>query len=260
MKKSTLAAELAIALLLLASGVAAAQEPGGYGGGFQPSQTNPWDARDPSDEDVFLFPTGRTLRRGDLSLGFPGPAGVPDIEYGLSDWLQVGAGYSLIGFTPTARLGLIRSQRVDASLVGGAFLPAGAAHPFTAQFFGGVMSAGRDEFRVHLGYEFVTAWGAPFPDVKDVQGGLAMTGLELRIAPRAKLLFELLDFAQVNAPVGTQPLYAIAVTPGVRVYGERLSADVGFAVGQAQNVKLSRTDAPRTATFALPLFTLRYQL
>jgi len=239
-------------------------QPGapGWDKGEYRAGNDPWDVRDPNDDSMFLFPTGRTLRRGDLALGFPGPGGAPDIQYGLSDWLQVGAGYSLIGFTPTARMGLIRGRRVDFSLVGGAFLPAGATHPFTATYGGGVLSAGRDEFRVHLGYQYVSAAGSPFPDYpgQTVQGGVGMTGVEIRIAPRAKFLFSLLNFAQIGAPEGTKPVTAFAVTPGVRVYGKSLSADVGFAVGQASNVQLKRTEAPHNATFALPLFTLRYQL
>src|SRR5207249_7915775 len=105
---------LALAACLLAA-PAFAQEPGPPPGpppppprdGWMPARgPGPWEARDPNDDDLFFFPTGRTLRRGDLALGFPGPGGAPDIQYGVSDWLQVGAGYSLLGFTPIARLGL----------------------------------------------------------------------------------------------------------------------------------------------------------
>ncbi|HVO30746.1 MAG TPA: hypothetical protein VMV18_08420, partial [bacterium] len=57
---------------------------------------------DPNQDSVFYMPTGRTLRRGELSLGFPGAGGIPDIQYGLTNFLQIGAGYTLTGFTPQA--------------------------------------------------------------------------------------------------------------------------------------------------------------
>jgi hypothetical protein len=189
-------------------------------------------------------------------LGFPGPGGAPDIQYGLSDWLQVGAGYTLIGFTPSVRLGIIRSRRIDLTLIGGAYLP------------GGVLTAGRDEFRVHLGYQYVQLWGEPFPDVRSVEGGLGMTGVELRVAPRAKFLFSILSYTQINVDEEkdptVKPFSAIAVAPGIRVYGKNLSADVGVLVGQVNNLKLDEdyksSDEYRDATFALPMITIRYQL
>lgn len=232
---------------------------GTWGEGVRGSN-DPWDIEDPNADSIFLFPTGRTLDRGQLTLGFPGPGGIPDIQYGLTDWLQVGAGYSLIGFTPTARLGLIRGRRVDLSLVGGAYLPAGASHPFVGQFGGAVLSAGRDEFRVHLGYQYVQLWGDPFPDVDSVEGGLGMTGVEIRIAPRAKFLFMVANFSQINTEEGTEPFYAVGVVPGIRIYGKNLSADVGAMVGTAYNVKLKRDEEPEDRMFALPMITLRYQM
>lgn len=232
---------------------------GTWGEGVRGSN-DPWDIEDPNADSIFLFPTGRTLDRGQLTLGFPGPGGIPDIQYGLSDWLQVGAGYSLIGFTPTARLGLIRGRRVDLSLVGGAYLPAGASHPFVGQFGGAVLSAGRDEFRVHLGYQYIQLWGDPFPDVDSVEGGLGMTGVEIRIAPRAKFLFMVANFSQINTEEGIEPFYAVGVVPGIRIYGKNLSADVGAMVGQAYNVKLKRDEEPEDRMFALPMITLRYQM
>ena len=231
----------------------------GWGEGVE-DEKDPWEVDDPNDDAIFLFPTGRTMRRGQLTLGFPGPGGVPDIQYGLSDWLQVGAGYSLIGFTPMARLGLIRGRRVDLSLVGGAYLPAGASNPFVGQFGGAVLTAGRDEFKVHLGYQFVQLWGEPFPDVRSVEGGLGMTGVEVKIAPRAKFLFTLVNFAQINTDPGVEPFYAIGVSPGIRVYGKNLSADVGAMVGQVYNLKMERDEEPRDGMFALPMITLRYRM
>lgn len=229
---------------------------------------DPWDIDDPNQDSVFFMPTGRTLRRNQLSLGFPGPGGIPDIQYGLSDWLQVGAGYTLIGFTPSVRLGIIRSRRVDLTLVGGAYLPVGGAQPFTGQYAGGVLTAGKDEFRVHLGYQYVQLWGDPFPDVRSVEGGLGMTGVEVRIAPRAKFLFSILSYTQINVDEEedptVKPFSAIAVMPGIRVYGKSLSADVGVMVGQVTNLKLDEdfksSEEYRDASFALPMLTLRYQL
>src|SRR5439155_3729063 len=124
--------------------------------------------------------------------------------------------------------------------IGGAYLPAGATHPFNATFAGGVLSAGRDEFRVHLGYQFVRVWGTPFPDVDSIDGGLGMTGVEIRVAPRMKFLFAILNYAQTNSQPGVEPFYAYAVTTGLRVYGGSLSADVGLAAGEAHNLKMSR--------------------
>ncbi len=232
----------------------------GWGEGAAEEEKDPWEVDDPNDDAIFLFPTGRTVRRGQLTLGFPGPGGIPDIQYGLSDWLQIGAGYSLIGFTPMARLGLIRGRRADLSLVGGAYLPAGASHPFVGQFGGAVLTAGRDEFRVHLGYQFVQLWGDPFPDVRSVEGGLGMTGVEVKIAPRAKFLFTVVNFAQINTDPGIEPFYAVGVSPGVRIYGKNLSADVGAMVGQVYNLKMKRDEEPRDGMFALPMITLRYRM
>ena len=218
------------------------------------------DLADPNQDSVFYFPTGRTLRAGQLSLGFPGSGGAPDIQYGLTNFLQVGAGYTLFGFTPEARLGLIRGRRVDFTLVGGAYLPAGTTHPFYGQFGGGILSAGRDEFRVHLGYQWIQAWGSPFPDVRSVTGGLGTTGVEMRVAPRAKFLFMIENFAQLDAPPGVQPLYSISASPGFRIWSRNLSADVGVIAGEAFNVQLKRDEKPATKAFVLPMLTLRYQL
>jgi len=201
-------------------------------------------------------------------LGFPGPGGIPDIQYGLSDWLQVGAGYTLIGFTPSVRLGIIRSRRIDLTLIGGAYLPVGGDQPFTGQYAGGVLTAGKDDFRVHLGYQYVQLWGEPFPDVRSVEGGLGMTGVELRIAPRAKFLFSILSYTQIirdeDEDPAVKPFSAVALNPGIRVYGKNLSADVGVIVGQVKNLKLDEdyksSDEYRDATFVLPMITLRYQL
>lgn len=235
------------------------REHHGWGEGSRDSDRDE-ELTDPNQDSVFYFPTGRTLRGGQLSLGFPGSGGAPDIQYGLTNFLQVGAGYTLFGFTPEARLGLIRGRRVDFSLVGGAYLPAGTTHPFYGQFGGGVFSAGRDEFRVHLGYQWMQAWGTPFPDVKSVTGGLGTTGVEIKIAPQAKFLFLVENFAQLDPPKGVLPFYAIAVSPGVRVWSRNLSADVGVIAGQAYNVKLKRDDVPSSKAFVLPMLTLRYQL
>lgn len=251
------------------SSSAAASTEGGWSSKYrEDDDRDPWDIDDPNEDNVFFLPTGRTLKRNQLTLGFPGPGGAPDIQYGLSDWLQVGAGYTLIGFTPSVRLGLIRSRRIDFTLVGGAYLPVGGAQPFTGQYAGGVLTAGKDDFRVHLGYQYVQLWGEPFPDVRSVQGGLGMTGVELRIAPRAKFLFSILSYTQIGIDEEEdptmKPFSAVAVMPGIRVYGKNLSADVGVMVGQITNLKLDddykSSDEYRNATFALPLLTLRYQL
>ena len=235
---------------------------GGWSDGYRHEDENdPWDIDDPNQDSIFFLPTGRTLRRSQLALGFPGPGGVPDIQYGLSDWMQVGAGYTLVGFTPQARLGIIRGRRVDATLVGGAYLPVGGANPFTAQYLGGVISAGKDDFRVHLGYQFVQLWGEPWPDMRSVDGGLGMTAVELRIAPRAKFMFALLNFTQINGEEEeVEPFNAIAVMGGIRIYGKNLSADIGVIGGEVHNLKLARDEDYRDARGAMPMLTLRYQL
>lgn len=248
---------------------AAHSDGGGWSSRYRSDEDeDPWDIDDPNEDSVFFMPTGRTLRRNQLTLGFPGPGGIPDIQYGLSDWLQVGAGYTLIGFTPSVRLGIIRSRRIDLTLVGGAYLPVGGDQPFTGQYAGGVLTAGKNDFRVHLGYQYVQLWGEPFPDVRSVEGGLGMTGVEMRIAPRAKFLFSILNYTQINVDEEDdpemRPFSAIAVMPGIRVYGKNLSADVGVVAGQLKNLKLDddwkSSDEYRDATFALPMITLRYQL
>lgn len=251
-----------------ATGSSGHSSEGGWSQKYRHEDEDPWDIDDPNEDSVFFMPTGRTLKRNQLTLGFPGPGGVPDIQYGLSDWLQVGAGYTLIGFTPSLRLGLIRSRRVDLTLVGGAYLPVGGAQPFTGQYAGGVLTAGKNDFRVHLGYQYVQLWGDPFPDVRSVEGGLGMTGVEMRIAPRAKFLLSILSYTQINVDEEEdptlKPFSAIALMPGIRVYGKSLSADVGVMVGQVSNLKLDEdfkpSDEYRNATFALPMLTIRYQL
>jgi len=221
-----------------------------------------WTERDtdPSPDSVFYFPTGRTLQGGELSLGFPGPSGIPDIQYGVTNFLQIGAGYTLFGFTPEARLGLIRSRRVDFTLVGGAYLPVGTTNPFYGRWGGGVLSAGRDDFRVHLGYQWYEAWGTPFPSVHNVEGGLGTTGMEVRVAPRVKFLFMIENFAQLDTPSGSSPFYAVAASPGFRVWSNTLSLDLGVMAGEAWNVQLERYKAPANVGFILPLLTIRYQL
>lgn len=213
---------------------------------------------DPNRDMLFYFPTGKTLPRDELAIGFPGQ-GVPDIQYGLANWLQIGAGYTLIGFTPNIRLGLIRGRRIDATIIYGAFLPVATEKPFTGQYAGGSITAGRDEFHVHMGYYWTQFFGDPFPEPPSTrEGGLGFTGMDLQLTDNSKILFAVLtwtEFKKGDPPVNPDPVRVYAAAPGFRYWRGRLSVDAGLAAIYTTGVDKD-SDVPPV----LPMFTLRYRL
>jgi hypothetical protein len=230
----------------------------------QPAATPSPQARtqeeDPNRDMLFYFPTGKTLPRDELAIGFPGQ-GIPDIQYGLASWLQLGTGYGVVGFTPNIRLGLLRGKRVDATVVYGAFLPVASPRPFTGQYAGGSVTAGNDEFHVHLGYYWTQFFGDPFPEPpKTREGGLGYTGMDLKLGEHFKVLFMVLTWTEFEqelngpAPAEEDPVRIFAAAPGIRYWRGRLSLDAGAAAIFVSGDGVG--DVPPV----LPMFTLRYRL
>lgn len=212
---------------------------------------------DPNRDMLFFFPTGKTLPQDELSIGFPGQ-GIPDIQYGLASWLQIGAGYGIIGFTPSIRLGLIRGRRVDATLVYGAFLPVATPRPFTGQYAGGSVTAGNNEFHVHLGYYWTQFFGDAFPEPPATrEGGFGFTGMDLQLTEHSKILMLIATWTEFEKDdLMGEPVRIYSAAPGFRYWRGPLSVDVGlmglFADGGGPNFD----GVPPV----LPMFTLRYRL
>ena len=209
---------------------------------------------DPNQDALFIFPTGKTLEQDQVSVGFPGQ-GIPDIQYGVTDWLQAGIGYGLVGLTPNLRLGLIRNPGVDVSVIYGSVLPISSPRPFTAHYAGGVISAGSDAFHVHLGYFWTRMSGKPFPDADvHTEGGFGYTGLDLKLAPRAKFLLMLMSWSEKddNLFQANDPVQIYAAAPGLRFWGKNVALDVGVATAS-----ITGGDRTKPETAILPLLTLR---
>lgn len=212
---------------------------------------------DPNRDMLFYFPTGKTLARDELAIGFPGQ-GIPDIQYGLADWMQIGAGFGIVGFTPSIRLGLIRGRRVDATLVYGGFLPVATANAFTGQYAGGAITAGNDEFNVHIGYYWTQFFGEAFPSPPTTrEGGFGYTGMDLQVIPRVKILALIATWSEFDKEsLTTEPLQLYGVAGGLRFWRGPLSLDGGLMAVVSEGGGPNTTRPPAV----LPMFTLRYRL
>ncbi len=178
---------------------------------------------DPHRDRLFIGPTGRSLPAGE---GFFGvyELFIPVVSYGVTDWLSITGGIPVIPgaigqiayVEPKVRLPL--GPRSPVQLSGGASVffdtegEGAAGILYAAGTFGG------EDHALHA-----TA-GIPFlaiDDESDDYGDqpLIMVGGETRVSRRIKLLSENYFL------LGESGLISVA---GVRIFGERLSADAGL--------------------------------
>ncbi len=182
-----------------------------------------WPADD-ADYRLFAGPTGRTLPGGTGSIGVI-EVFFPYVAYGITDRIQVAAGTTVapgimaevLWIEP--RIGLISGPRANVSAGVVAFLArsqldegsVGALH--LTGTFGGERAA------VNAGL----AWPFLVDEHKSaIVDPLLTLGGEIRVARRVKLM------AESYVLLGDDSGYGL-LSGGVRIFGDRLSADVGLA-------------------------------
>ncbi len=167
---------------------------------------------------LFFGPTGRTLDRGE---GYVGVYQVllPFVQFGVSDRVTLGGGTPLFfgsdsgrPFWITPKVALVRGPRVNVA--------AGALHFVNLDDDGhtgiayGVATVGSPDASVTAG----AGWAYSRFDDNSGNVAIVMVGAERRLGPRLKLMTE----NYVHQEGGL-------VCVGVRLLGDRLSADVGLA-------------------------------
>jgi hypothetical protein len=178
---------------------------------------------DPHRDRLFLGPTGRSLPAGE---GFFGvyQVFIPVVSYGVTDWFSITGGIPVIPgaigkvayVEPKLRLPL--GPRSPVQLSGGASVFFDTDGEGAAGIIYGAGTLGTEDNALH-----VTA-GFPFLAVDDDsdefgEQPLIMVGGETRVSRRIKLLSENYFL------LGESGVIAVA---GVRIFGERLSADAGL--------------------------------
>jgi hypothetical protein len=196
--------------------------------------------QDPHRDRLFLGPTGRSLEGGE---GFFGvyELFVPVISYGLTDWFSITGGIPVVPgafgkvayIEPKLRLPLPASSRASVSVGASVFV----ATDGEDQGAGGLLYAagtlGSEDHALHLtvGYPFIAGDG----DDDIVDQPVVMLGGETRLSSRIKLLTE-----NYFLP-GEEGVFVIG---GVRIFGERLSADAGLGTFLGEGCDLSACILP----------------
>lgn len=179
---------------------------------------------DPNDSRLMLAPTGRPLRKGDgyfsdHSVLFPG------FGYGLTDWLSIGGGVSVVPgvgldeqlFYLSPQVGTRISERF--ALAGGALL-AGSGD-FKAALLYGVGTFGGPGASLTLGLGVGGARDGSHKPFRWTDRPILLLGGTARLSNRLALVSE--NWILVGEPLSRQPIGL-----ALRFLGDRLSADVGF--------------------------------
>lgn len=181
------------------------------GGELWPADSNP--------TRLFFAPTGRTLKKGEAYFGVY-EIMLPFVQYGVTDRFSIGGGTPLFfgggGDRPmwvTPKLQLLQRASTAASI--------GVLHFFSingGEGMGiayGVVTQGNTDSAATAGL------GYAYARTGDEEGGapVAMIGGEHRVSRRVKLVTENYVFEGGGFASG-----------GLRLLGERLSADLGFVV------------------------------
>lgn len=179
---------------------------------------------DPNDSRLMLAPTGRQLRKGDGYFSdhyvlFPG------FGYGLTDWLSIGGGVSVVPgvgldeqlFYVSPQVGRRVSERF--ALAGGA-LVAGSGDYQAALLFG-VGTFGGPGASLTLGLGVGGTRENGYERFRWRDRPILLLGGSARLSDRLALVSE--NWILVGEPVSQQPIGL-----ALRFLGDRLSADVGF--------------------------------
>ena len=224
------------ALPLLEDAAAGADEPAPTAAA-EPAESVPVDAEtltrrpDPNYSRLMLLPSGRPLRKGDgffsvHGLVYPGVAAFPGFTVGVTDNVSLAGGVSMIPgvglsqqlFFVSPSVGFTFSDTVAVTF--GAFLADSGEDgidPFGLGF--AVATFGKPRASLSVGFAAareLDSYGRTDP--------ILIVGGQVRLARSVALVTEnwlMLD----GAPVSQQP-YGFAV----RLFGERLSADIGLVL------------------------------
>ncbi|HUP20069.1 MAG TPA: hypothetical protein VM778_08965 [Gemmatimonadota bacterium] len=180
---------------------------------------------DDADYRLFAAPTGRTLTGG------TGTAGVielffPNVAYGITDRVQLGAGTAVFPeivaeiFWVEPKVGLVSRTGLDVAIGAIAFFATseidegsiGVVH------LTGTFGGDRGALTVGGGWPFLL--GGDESEFAD--GAVVSLGGEIRTGRRVKLISE--NHFLVG---GASSDYGL-ISGGIRIFGDRLSADVGF--------------------------------
>ncbi|HEU4452511.1 MAG TPA: hypothetical protein VFR81_05595 [Longimicrobium sp.] len=179
---------------------------------------------DPHRDRLFIGPTGRSLPAGE---GFFGvyELFVPVVSYGLTDWLSITGGIPILPGAIGNIAYVEPKLRVPLGPASPVQLSAGASIFFSTDGEGaagllyGAGTYGGEDHALHLAASFPFLTGAG--DDTDVgEEPVIMLGGETRVSRRIKLLSE-------NYFLPESGVVSIA---GVRIFGERLSADAGLGI------------------------------
>lgn len=194
--------------------------------------------RDPHRDRLFLGPTGRSLAAGE---GFFGvyQVFVPVVSYGLTDWFSITGGIPVVPgafgevayVEPKLRLPLPAGSQADVSV--GASVLFGTGGEGAAGLLYAAGTIGGEDHAVHVtaGYPFISGDG----DDEIIDQPVVMLGGETRVSRRIKLLTE-----NYFLP-GEEGVFVIG---GVRIFGERLSADAGLGAFLGDGCDLSACILP----------------
>jgi|GEM_PF-342392 len=179
---------------------------------------------DPHRDRLFIGPTGRSLPAGE---GFFGvyELFVPVVSYGVTDWLSITGGVPVVPGAIGNIAYVEPKVRVPLGPASPVQLSAGASVFFDTQGEGaagllyGAGTYGGEDHALHVAasFPFLTGGG---DDVEVGEEPVIMLGGETRVSRRIKLLSE-------NYILPESGVVSIA---GVRIFGERLSADAGLGI------------------------------
>lgn len=172
---------------------------------------------DPNTTRLFFAPTGRSLKRGEVSVGVYEVV-LPFVQVGITDRISIGGGtLAVFGdwqqpFWVTPKLQVVRRKSTAASI--------GVLHFFnlgdssTGIAYGSVTQGSADSaVTVGTGYAYSRS------EANDHGAAVVMVGGEHRVSRRLKLVTENYVFKGGGF-----------VSGGVRFFGEKLSADFGMVV------------------------------
>jgi hypothetical protein len=203
--------------------------------------------RDPNATRLFFGPTGRTLRAGE---GYVGVFELffPFVSYGVTDWLTIAGGTPIVPqmigqivyFAPKVRV--LSTGRFDVGAGVLAFTNFDSdSDPRSIGVLYGVGSWGTPDRAITAG----AGWGFAGRDVESRPAFLV--GGEARLSSRIKFITEnyLITYREDEYRYPTSPPFEPEylgqrtrafglLSGGVRIFGERLSADAGLGLGFAE--------------------------
>ena len=173
---------------------------------------------DPNRTRLFFASTGRALERGQVTVGVFEVL-IPFVQVGLTDRISVGGGTPLIfGFSDNWNRPFWVTPKVQVLSREQAQVAVGAFHVFDTDGNGGGIAYGVGTFGTDAGAMTVGA-GVTYTGF-DGEGALLMLGGERQVRRNIKLISENYLWTGGGG----------VLSLGVRFFGERLAADLGFAL------------------------------